>query len=334
MNKITVAIAGSSQNTLTCTKSLIQNPKFSISWILTPKPKPVGRKKIVTKNPMHDFAVENNIPVILVDKKIDENTKSQILHPKSYIPNPTSQILHPKSYIPNPTSQILHPNFLLVIDFGFLIPSWLIKHPKNECLNIHPSDLPRWRGSSPAQFSILFGDSESAITLMRVASKLDCGDIFEKIKFKVNASWTQKDYYQSSFKLIAKKLPSFLTEFVQHKTKPKPQPIKSPTVLARKLTKKDAYIDWKTIQTLLKGQIIKINISNLLSTTEPISIVRASKAFYPWPILWTKIPTKKGVKNMQIINCHLKNKKLVLDEVKIEGMDTAKWREVKNVLDS
>ena len=59
--------------------------------------------------------------------------------------------------------------------------------------------------------------------------------------------------------------------------------------------------------------------------------MRATRALAGYPGLWTTIPTKKGKKRMKILEVSLKqNNQLVLEVVRIEGQNTAKWSEVKN----
>ncbi|MBU0576579.1 hypothetical protein KJ654_02865 [Patescibacteria group bacterium] len=59
---------------------------------------------------------------------------------------------------------------------------------------------------------------------------------------------------------------------------------------------------------------------------------RASRAYSPWPLLWTEIPTQKGPRRMQIISANIDDQKLILEYVKFEGMETKSWNEVKNVV--
>lgn len=291
-----IAIAGSTERTVICAQALLQDQRFKLAWILTPRSKAQGRQKVITPNPMQRFAVENKIPIIFVTKKIDSIIQTKISTPANNFPR---------------------PDFLLVVDFGFLIPNWLLKIPKIAALNIHPSQLPRWRGSSPGQLILLNGEKQSAVSLIKMNEQLDQGPIIKQLNFKVQNHWTQTEYYQTSFQLMAKKLAQLLVDFSQGKIKAKKQPIKSPTPLARQLKKTDAFIDWSTFKTPQK---------------KAARIERACRAFQPWPILWTIIPTKKGPKKMKIWRCHLEHQqKLILDEVQIEGQVKAKWNQIKNI---
>lgn len=75
-----------------------------------------------------------------------------------------------------------HSMFIgLVISFGRFLPIPLIEQFSNgSCINIHPSLLPRWKGSSPLLYTLLSGDSVAGISVMRIRpseKKFDSGPI-------------------------------------------------------------------------------------------------------------------------------------------------------------
>ena len=170
-------IAGSTKKTTQVADKISQDNRFEISHIITPQPRKVGRKQEEVINPPHQFSKNNQIQTTLVDKKIDDETKTKLL-------------------------SLEKPDLLIVVDFGFWVPGWLLSLPKKAPLNIHPSLLPRWRGSSPGQNVLLSGEKESAATLMIMAKEMDAGPILKQVPFKVDPSWTQVEYYQHSFDLI------------------------------------------------------------------------------------------------------------------------------------
>ena len=45
-------------------------------------------------------------------------------------------------------------------------------------INVHPSDLPQWRGPDPITHTILSGQSESAVCVHALTEALDAGDIY------------------------------------------------------------------------------------------------------------------------------------------------------------
>lgn len=64
---------------------------------------------------------------------------------------------------------------IAVVAYGRMIPDAIVKH--YECINLHPSLLPQYRGPSPLQSALLNGDTETAVTTMLINEKMDAGDI-------------------------------------------------------------------------------------------------------------------------------------------------------------
>ncbi|MCB9813565.1 MAG: hypothetical protein H6772_04125 [Pseudomonadales bacterium] len=320
MNKFKVAIAGTTEKTVLCAQTLLSNNQFELVWILTPTPKPVGRDQKIIPNPLDLFAKKNNLQTIHVDKKINEQIKEKILH------------------------EVIKPDFLLVVDFGYIIPKWLLDFPKIAPLNVHPSKLPRWRGSSPGQYSILFNDKHSAISLMTINENLDQGEIIYQENFEVNQEWTSQDYYNHAFNLICQNLTNKIFEYATNQNITTPQPEKSETITAKMLNKKQAFVNWILIKKAMNGEkptksdIKRYHLSDLLvnalnhNHSFTLTLERASKAFNPWPQLWTIVPTSKGEKRMKLLNLSIETEtqKLIIHKIQFEGKKPSKWVETKN----
>lgn len=306
---LSIAIAGTTERTVLCANSILRDQDFIIPWVLTPAPKKIGRKQELQNNPLHNWAEKQHLPTLLVNTKIHEQLKQEIT-------------AKPK------------PDFLLVVDFGYLVPPWLLNWPTKAPLNIHPSDLPRWRGSSPGQFALLFGDSTSAICLMEMSAGIDEGPLFYKKEFAVNTAWTQTEYYAHSFELLAPHLPMLLKEISSGQRQSTPQSEPDSTPLARRLQKSDGFIEWTTlsaagagIETELTNPLLKQARSHHQSLAS--LIVAATRAFTPWPLVWTELPTKAGPKRMQLLSAKENNGALILESVKVEGKTTMNWSAVK-----
>ena len=63
----------------------------------------------------------------------------------------------------------------VVAAYGLILPRAMLDAPRQGCLNIHASLLPRWRGAGPIQAAVLAGDAESGITIMQMEAGLDTG---------------------------------------------------------------------------------------------------------------------------------------------------------------
>lgn len=309
-----IAVAGSTERTVRCAEALSSDIRFHIPWILTSKPKPIGRTQTLTANPLHKFATAQQIPTILIDKKIDADIKVKI----------------------DKSEKI---NFLLVVDFGYLVPQWLLQLPSSAPLNIHPSTLPKWRGSSPGQFVLLYGEKQSSVTLMIMNESLDEGPILTQLPFAVAPNWTQIEYYHQAFELIATQLPELIVKFDEGELKPVTQPTHSPTPIATRLSRQDGFIPWEVLQKSMLGQPATIEslssvIQQAMSSHTSISelLADACRAFSPWPGVWTVVKTAKDETRLKILTCHQEHGRLILKKVQLEGKQPSNWNEIKNAV--
>jgi methionyl-tRNA formyltransferase len=71
----------------------------------------------------------------------------------------------------------LNIDVAVVVAYGQLLKQEFLDIPPLGCVNIHASLLPRWRGAAPIQMSLWAGDAETGVTTMRMALKLDAGDM-------------------------------------------------------------------------------------------------------------------------------------------------------------
>ncbi len=68
----------------------------------------------------------------------------------------------------------------IVVAYGRILPKAVFEAPKFNTWNVHASLLPRHRGASPIQHSILTGDQEAGVTLMQLSEGMDEGDMLLK----------------------------------------------------------------------------------------------------------------------------------------------------------
>ncbi|MDR0540348.1 MAG: methionyl-tRNA formyltransferase [Spirochaetaceae bacterium] len=81
-------------------------------------------------------------------------------------------------------------DILISFAYGkFFPPEFLARFPLGG-INIHPSLLPKYRGPSPIQAAILNGDTETGITLQRLAGLIDTGAILAQESFPLKGDET------------------------------------------------------------------------------------------------------------------------------------------------
>ncbi len=125
----------------------------------------------------------------------------------------------------------------IVVAFGQLIrPNVLAEIPM---VNIHFSDLPRWRGAAPVERAILTGDLASAVVLMTVAEGLDEGVVWARREVAIGVDDTLVDLWERMADIGASLLVEAMAAgFVDG------QPQIGEVVYARKLTTEDRRLDW------------------------------------------------------------------------------------------
>lgn len=72
------------------------------------------------------------------------------------------------------------PDYIVAVAYGKLLPPDILALARGECLNVHGSLLPRHRGAAPIQWSILAGDEEGGVSVMRMEEGMDTGAVFAK----------------------------------------------------------------------------------------------------------------------------------------------------------
>jgi methionyl-tRNA formyltransferase len=281
-------LAGSTTHTLQLADALATDARFAITGVLTPAAKLIGRAQTLTENPVALWAKTRNLPIISISEKIDVNVKKAI----------------------NEHKDSFGCDFLLVVDFGYFIPDWLLAVPTIGPVNVHPSNLPAWRGSSPGQRVLLAGETKSAISVIMVSNKLDQGDIVAQLPFSVDPTWDSGAYYENAFNLLAPQLGEILTKLASGEITPQPQPEDSPTPVAGKLTKADSYVPWDWVIAAVgwqpataisvppeqpPGLLQELGAEIVKNPSQLAALLfQASKAFSPWPKLWTIAPTTRG----------------------------------------
>lgn len=202
----------------------------------------VGRKQIMTPTPVAKFADEHNIAVFKPKSLSKDNLKSLIINLKA--------------------------DLFIVAAFGKIIPQSVLDIPKYGALNIHPSSLPRYRGPSPLQTAILKGDTQSAITIMKMDAEMDHGSIVKTEGFRLSEQDTFETLSTKAFLEAIPLLREIIPEFI-HGTIPLQEQDHSKATYTKIITKDDGYFD----------------INNPPS---PESLDRMIRAYYSWPGVWTR----------------------------------------------
>ena len=80
----------------------------------------------------------------------------------------------------------LAPELIVVAAYGQILPPEVLKLPLHGCINVHPSLLPAYRGSSPVASAILQGENVTGVTIMLLDEGMDSGPILRQTKVPIS----------------------------------------------------------------------------------------------------------------------------------------------------
>lgn len=86
--------------------------------------------------------------------------------------------------------RLLNLEVAVTAAYGKILPAELLEVPKFGFLNLHPSDLPKYRGPAPVQWTLINGDAETAVSIMQTDVGMDTGPVVAKWHTKVEPDET------------------------------------------------------------------------------------------------------------------------------------------------
>ncbi|PIR52676.1 methionyl-tRNA formyltransferase [Candidatus Peregrinibacteria bacterium CG10_big_fil_rev_8_21_14_0_10_49_10] len=224
-----VVFAGTPAFAVPSLEALIADSFFRVSLVISQPDRPAGRKQILTPSPVKECALRHGI-----------------------------RVFQPEDINATYAQADLTCDFLVVVAYGQILRTEILEISRTAPINLHASLLPRWRGASPLQHALLAGDTETGVTVQKMAPKLDTGDILAQ----VSVSLTKRETFSSLHDRLAKMGATLLTETLQKPLSPRPQG-KENVSLCTKLTRSDGFVDTATM------------------TAEDID--RRVRALVPWP---------------------------------------------------
>ncbi len=151
----------------------------------------------------------------------------------------------------------LQPELMVVVAYGLILPSEVLKIPSKDCINIHASLLPRWRGAAPIQRAIISGDQQTGVTIMRMQVTLDTGPILLTRTIPIQQQSSEQLFKQLA-ECGAEALMSVIPLIESATIQPQIQD-DSLATYAKKISKEEARLDWQQPATVLARQIRGLN---------------------------------------------------------------------------
>jgi len=209
-------------------KSLYQNG-FSISVVYTQPPQKSKRGQKINKSPVQSMSevlnIECRTPISL--KNNDEEYQ----------------------YLKK-----LNADLAIVVAYGQIIPSKILKLTKKGFINIHASILPKWRGAAPIQRAIMNLDKFTGISVMKINESLDSGPICNSYKINISNSDNAEEISKKLSSLAAEKILGNLDDILNDEAKFKEQK-NSDATYAKKINKSEGKVDWNEKSEIIIGKI-------------------------------------------------------------------------------
>jgi methionyl-tRNA formyltransferase len=159
----------------------------------------------------------------------------------------------------------LKPDLLVSFACGHIFgPKFLALFPLGG-INVHPSLLPKYRGPTPIPAAILNRDTETGITIQKLAVEIDAGDILIQEKFPLSLKESAGGLSKIAAEKAAEILPRAIRDIALGKALWRPQ--KGTPSYCSLIAKEDGCIGWKK---------------------RAVEIDAMVRAYNPWPLAWTK----------------------------------------------
>ena len=253
-----IYFAGTPNSAAEILKSLASNALFNIKGVITQPDKKGKRGNKLVESPVSLMANSLNLHTYKPHNLTKEHLQNDI--------------------------DINNADILLVVAYGKLIPNWILKS-NIKAINIHYSLLPRYRGASPIQSSLLNNDKKTGVTFMQMSKDLDAGKIIKCFEIPISENDNKSSLEKKLTELSILNLEQVITEICSNKIIPFDQNHEQASY-CKKILKEDsiisfkesaeriyakfrAYNEWPGICFIHKNKVIKIHGLEISSTKSP-----------------------------------------------------------------
>jgi methionyl-tRNA formyltransferase len=132
----------------------------------------------------------------------------------------------------------------IVVAYGKILKEEIINLPTLGTINIHYSLLPKWRGASPLESTLLNGESKTGVSIQQMVFKLDSGPIISLKEVLIDIDTTKKELRDKLILMGSEILIEALPKIVNRDTKPIEQD-ETLATYCKKIIKEDGQIDPK-----------------------------------------------------------------------------------------
>jgi methionyl-tRNA formyltransferase len=219
------------------------NDGHEIVSVWTQPDRPAGRGNKLHQSPVKEFAVERNL----------------IVHQPLKIKTQEAKDLFASH----------HADAAIVVAYGRILPSEFLNAPREGCINVHFSLLPKYRGAAPVNWAIVNGEKETGVTTMKIVEELDAGPILLQRETEIGESETAPEVMSRLAEIGAELLSETLKRI--DSIEPKSQ-LSEQATFAPILKRADGLIDW---------------------SMDAYAISRRVRGFQPWPNAYSSLKSQR-----------------------------------------
>ncbi|WP_121627851.1 methionyl-tRNA formyltransferase [Poseidonibacter antarcticus] len=198
------------------------NSSYEIVGLFTQPDKPVGRKQVLTAPHIKQFCIDKNLEFPIFQAERLRGNNEAVLQIKE-----------------------LKPDFIIVAAYGQILPKEILDIAP--CINLHASLLPKYRGASPIQESLLNDDYFTGVTSMFMEEGLDSGDILGLQYLKITPTMEVDVAFDKLSDIAAKLTITTLDNF--ENIQPKKQD-ETEVSFCKKIKKDDGLVDFSSAKAL------------------------------------------------------------------------------------
>ncbi len=211
--------------------------------VWTQPDKPAGRGKKLQPSPLKEFALQHGLTI----------------HQPAKIKNDEAKQLFASH----------NAEVAVVVAYGKILPPEFLDSPRQGCVNVHFSLLPKYRGAAPVNWAIVNGEAETGVTTMKIVPELDAGPILLQRVTTIGESETAPELMSRLAEMGGKLISETLHDLVRRE--PRLQKHDEAT-FAPILKREDGLIDW---------------------SMDAFAIERRVRGFQPWPNAFTYFRSKR-----------------------------------------
>jgi len=144
-----IVFAGTPEFAVPSLLALVQ-AGHEVVGVITREDAPLGRKRVMTPSAVASAAEKLGLAVYKANRLDDDAT----------------------AWV-----NTLDARLGVIVAYGGLVREPLLSLPSLGWINLHFSELPRWRGAAPVQRALMAGEQRLGVTVFRLVEALDAGDV-------------------------------------------------------------------------------------------------------------------------------------------------------------